>query len=167
MEEDLLVPPDLQRPWYYERWFLVIVFILGVPLVSPPFVLWPVWSILILRSPWHNHMLLNGLAWAILVTGVVMVYKNAEGEGGTLFTVASILPGAMVLVITQVMWTRFRTENGLVIERPNPPEIPPEYMGDPEDYEEDYEEETETREERALRRSQRRRDSRSGRSSRR
>ena len=164
MEEDLLVPPDLQRPWYYERWFLVIVFILGVPLVSPPFVLWPVWSILILRSPWHNHILVNGLAWAMLVTGAVMAYKNAEGEGGTLFTVASIVPGVMVLVITQVMWTRFRMEHGLVIERPKPPTNSAGYMDDLEDYEE---EETETRESRALRRSQRRRDSRSGRSSRR
>ena len=163
MEEDLLVPSELQRPWYYERWFLVIVFILGVPLVSPPFVLWPVWSFLILRSPWHNHTVLNGLAWAIIVTGVVMVYKNAEGEGGTLFTVASMVPGVVVLVITQVMWTRFRMEHGLVIERPKPPENPPDLMDVPGYYDED----TETREDRAARRSQRRRDSHSGRSSRR
>ena len=163
MEEDPLVPPDLQRPWYYERWFLVVVFILGIPLISPPFVLWPVWSILILRSPWHNHTVLNGLAWAIIVTGVVMAYKNAEGEGGALFMVASIIPGVVVLVITQVMWTRFRMEHGLVIERPPPPEKPPGLIDVP-GY---YDEETETREDRARRRSQRRRDSRSGRSSRR
>lgn len=163
MEEDQLVPPDLERPWYYERWFLVPVFAMSWPLPFPPFVLWPVWAILILRSPWHNHVLLNGLAWAMIITGAVMEYKNAQGEGGVAFTVALMIPGAIVLIITQVMWTRFRMEHGLVIERPKPPENPPDLMDVP-GY---YEEETENREDRARRRSQRRRDSRSGRSSRR
>lgn len=165
MAQNQRIPSDLEPPWYYQRWFLVIVFILGAPLISPPFVLWPVWAILILRSPWHNNVLLNGLAWAMLVTGAVMVYKNAQGEGGVVFTAASIVPGIIVTVITQVIWTRFRLEHGLVVQRPDPPEPPdfPDSMADsmPENMNED-----ESTEERRFRRSQRRRSSRSGRSSR-
>ncbi|PKB68491.1 MAG: hypothetical protein BZY81_01825 [SAR202 cluster bacterium Io17-Chloro-G4] len=125
--------------------------------------LWPVWAILILRSPWHNNVLLNGLAWAMLVTGAVMGYKNAQGEGGVVFAVASVVPGVMVTIITQVMWTRFRLEHGLVVERPNPPEEPPEPSDSLRDTQ-DTDNEEESTEERRFRRSQRRRSSRSGRS---
>ena len=157
MAQDQPVPPDLERPWYYERWFLVPVFAMGWPL-SPPFVLWPVWAILILRSPWHNHTLLNGLAWAMLITGTVLEYKNAQGEGGLTFAVALIVPGVVVTIVIQVMWNRFRVEHGLVVQRPDPPAVPPDSSDDMP--------EIESRPSRLRRRSQRRRNSRSDRSSR-
>ena len=118
MQQDQSVPPDLERPWYYEKWFLIPVFAMGWPLPFPPFVFWPVWAILILRSPWHNHVLLNGLAWAMIITGAVMQYKNAQGDGGVAFVVALMLPGALVVVITQIMWTRFRLEHGRISRTP-------------------------------------------------
>ena len=160
MEQDQLVPPDLERPWYYERWFLVPVFAMGWPLPFPPFVLWPVWAILILRSPWHNHVMLNGLAWDMLITGADMEYKNLQGEGGVAYAVALMVPGAVVIVITQVMWTRFRSEHGLVVQRPYPPKDSP----DSPDSKPDNMENTDSRESRARRRFQRRRSSRSSRS---
>lgn len=162
MEQDQSVPPELERPWYYERWFLIPVFAMGWPLNTPPFVLWPVWAILILRSPWHDHVLLNGLAWAMLITGAVLEYRNFQGPNGVAFAVALMLPGAVVVVITQVMWSRFRVEHGLVVRRPPPPEDPLDFQ----DSMSDAEEITPTRESRSRRRSQRRRSSRSSRSSR-
>ena len=152
MAQDQPVPPELERPWYYERWFLVPVFAMGWPLPFPPFVLWPVWAVLILRSPWHNHVLLNGLAWAMIITGAVMEYKNAQGDGGVAFVVALMVPGAIVVVITQVMWTRFRLEHGLVVKRPESPEEPPESV----DGHQDAIDKDESTEDRRLRRSQRR-----------
>ena len=158
MAQDQPAPPELERPWYYERWFLVPVFAMGWPLNTPPFVLWPVWSILILRSPWHDHMLLRGLAWAMLFTGAVLEYRNFQGPNGVAFAVALMVPGAIVIVITQVMWSRFRLEHGLVVQKPDPPDFP-DGLGD-------ITENTESRQSRLRRRSQRRRSTRSGRSSR-
>ena len=153
------VPPDLERPWYYEKWFLIATFVMGWPVAnSPPFVLWPVWAILILRSPWHDHVLVNGLAWAMLITGAVLEYRNIQGPDGVAYALALMVPGVVVTVATQVMWSRFRLEHGLVVERPDPPADPP---GSPAPLE--Y---TADRESRARRRSQRRRSSRSSRSSR-
>jgi hypothetical protein len=111
-------------------------------------------------------MLLNGLAWAMIITGAVMEYKNAQGEGGIAFTVALMLPGAIVIIITQVMWTGFRMEHGLVVKRPDPPPPPPDFPDDMPDDDEDVEEDAESRQARLRRRSQRRRTPRSGRSSR-
>ena len=94
----------------------------------------------------------------MLITGAVLEYRNFQGPNGVAFAVALMIPGVVVLVITQVMWSRFRVEHGLVVRRPDPPEDPPDTL--------DSGENTETREMRVRRRSQRRRSSRSGRSSR-
>ena len=166
MSQDQSVLPDLDRPWYYEKWFLILVFILGWPIInSLPFVLWPVWAILILRSPWHNHVLINGLAWAMLFTGIVLEFRNFQGPNGAAFSMALLAPGVVVTVATQVMWSRFRLEHGLVVETPDPPAEPPD-SPDPLPDSLDPLDETAARESRARRRSQRRRSSRSSRSSR-
>ena len=162
MAQDQPVPPDLERPWYYEKWFLIPVFAMGWPLNTPPFVLWPVWAILIIRSPWHNHVMLKGLAWAMLFSGAVLEYRNFQGPNGVAFAVALMVPGAIVVVITQVMWSRFRLEHGLVVQRPDPPEEPPDFP----DSSTDDRGNTESRQSRLRRRSLRRRSSRSSRSSR-
>ena len=152
------VPPDLEQPWYYQKWFLIATFVMGWPINTAPFVLWPVWAILILRSPWHDHVLVNGLAWAMLITGAVLDYRNIQGPNGVAFALAMMVPGVVVTVATQVMWSRFRLEHGLVVARPDPPADPPDSPAPLED--------TAARESRARRRSQRRRSSRSSRSSR-
>ena len=116
-------PSGLERPWYYQKWFLIASFIMGWP-IGPPFgVLWPVWGLLILRSPWHNHVLVKGLGWAMLVVGGVILARALTGEDGTAGrAVATLMPGLVVTVITQVMWTRFRMKHGLII-KPQPPSI--------------------------------------------
>ncbi len=113
----------LEHPWYYQNWFLIASFILGWP-IGPPFgVLWPVWGLLMLRSPWHNQTLMKGLAWAMLVVGGVMFARAMTGEDGTAGrAVATLMPGLVVTVITQVIWTRFRLEHGLIV-KPQPPSI--------------------------------------------
>jgi len=94
----------------------------------------------------------------MLITGAVLEYRNFQGPNGAAFAVALMVPGVTVTVITQVMWSRFRLEHGLVVERPDPPADPPDSPDSTED--------TESRQSRARRRSQRRRSSRSSRSSR-
>ena len=159
------VPPDLEPPWYYQKWFLLATFVMGWPINTPPFVLWPVWAILILRSPWHDHVLVNGLDWAMLFTGAVLEYRNIQGPSGVAYALALMVPGVVVTIATQVMWSRFRLEHGLVVERPDPPADPP---GSPDPLPDSLDplDETADRESRARRRSQRRRSSRSSRSSR-
>ncbi len=124
MEKEQPKTPGLERPWYYQNWFLIASFIMGWP-IGPPFgVLWPVWSLLILRSPWHNHTLIKGLGWAMLVVGGVIFARAMTGEDGTAGrAVATLTPGLLVTVITQVMWTRFRLEHGLIIKS-QPPSVP-------------------------------------------
>ena len=118
-------PPNQRRPWYYQNWFLIAAFILGWPVVvGPPFgVLWPVWGVLMLRSPWHNHTLLKGLGWAMLVVGSVMLVKTVANDQDTLsLVIATVIPGLLVTLVTQVMWTKYRLER----DAPQaPPVIPP------------------------------------------
>ena len=123
MEQQQPPPEDLQRPWYYEMWFLIPTFILGWPF-SFPFVFWPVWAVLILRSPWHNHTMVKGLAWAMIIVGVAMFVMNLDGPQGPGYAIGIIIPGAVATVATQVMWSRFRLEHGLVARRPAPPAEP-------------------------------------------
>ncbi len=113
----------LERPWYFQNWFLIASFILGWP-IGPPFgVLWPVWALLILRSPWHDNTLIKGLGWAMLVVGAYMYAKAVTGDDGTAGrAVATLMPGLVVTLITQVMWSRFRMEHGLII-KPEPPSV--------------------------------------------
>ena len=121
-------PPNLRRPWYYQNWFLIAAFILGWPVVvGPPFgVLWPVWGVLMLRSPWHTHPLLKGLGWAMLVVGGVMIVKAVANDQDTLgLVIATIIPGLLVTLVTQVTWTRYRLEHRLSGAPPPAPVNPP------------------------------------------
>ena len=126
MDQGQQTPSTQQRPWYYHNWFLIAAFILGWPL-SYPFVLWPVWGVLTLRSPWHNHILIKGLAWANLITGGVLLLKHIQSPQGPEFTILLILPGVVVTLLTQVMWTRYKLEHGLNSPPPiTPPPAPSE-----------------------------------------
>ena len=116
MAQEQPTPPNLERPWYYQNWFLIASFIMGWPL-GPPFgVLWPVWAFLILRSPWHSHTLIKGLGWAMLAVGGVMFYRQMSSDVGR--GIATLVPGIVVTVIIQVLWTRFRQEHDLSAEIP-------------------------------------------------
>ena len=91
-------PPDELKPWYYQYWFL-----------HPMLVFWPLWSVLIIRSPWHNGLVIGSLAWAYLITFGGLAYFRLQ-EGGTvaLSTIAYAAPGLLLSVITQVHWTMNR-----------------------------------------------------------
>jgi len=102
----LLVPPD--RPWYYQGWLLIIAFLLGWPLPYF-FLLWPLWSILIIRSPWHTNFLYRVLAWAMLFSGGVLVVRalfkaEVAPEGVLVF----VMPGLILTGVTQFLWSRQR-----------------------------------------------------------
>ena len=148
--------PMEDRPWYYQNWFLFATFIMGWPIVGPPFgVLWPVWALLILRSPWHSHTLLKGLGWAMLAVGAYMfteVISSGSDTAGR--AVATLIPGLLVTVITQRMWSRYRLEHGLGGSGPAP-------LASPR-----LDSSASSRRSRPRRRAQRRRGSRPGRSSR-
>ena len=103
-------PPEELKPWYYQVWFLY-----------PSIMFWPLWSLLILRSPWHNGLISGAVAWAALFVGSYAVY--AWGLGGragldgllagqltpaALLTGQIILPGLLLIVVTQTHWQRNR-----------------------------------------------------------
>ena len=127
MEQQQQQPPPegLQPPWYYQMWFLIPTFILGWPF-DFPFVFWPVWAVLILRSPWHNHTMLKGLAWAMIIVGAAMFVMNLDGPLGPGYAILILLPGFVATVATQILWARFRLEHGLVVRRPASPAEQPE-----------------------------------------
>ncbi|MEK7806187.1 MAG: hypothetical protein AAB528_00485 [Chloroflexota bacterium] len=116
MSQEQQPPFNVRRPWYYQNWFLIPSFFLGWPFAYP-FVLWPVWALLIIRSPWHTSLPIRALAWAMLVTGAILVIQRfREGEGaeagkiagGPEVAVLLILPGFILTVVTQVLWARYR-----------------------------------------------------------
>ena len=102
------VPPDELRPWYYQYWFL-----------HPMIVFWPLWPVLIIRSPWHNGLIVGALAWAWLIIGGYLAFVRLQ-VGGTvaLSTVAIAAPGLLFTVITQIHWSINRR---LIL---NPPTAP-------------------------------------------
>lgn len=109
-------PPSVRRPWYYQNRFLIPAFILGWPFAYP-FVLWPVWALLIIRSPWHTSLPIRALAWAMLITGailVVMRFRAGEGTeagttaGGPEVAIILVLPGFILTVLTQLLWARYK-----------------------------------------------------------
>ena len=87
-------PPDELKPWYYQYWFLY-----------PMVIFWPLWSVLVIRSPWHNGLIIGALAWAWLIIGGYLAFVRLQ-LGGTvaLSTVAIIAPGLLLTVMTQVHW---------------------------------------------------------------
>ena len=106
-------PPNERRPWYYQNWFLIAAFILGWPVTFPFGALWPVWGVLILRSPWHSRSLVKGLAWAMLIVGTVLFIMNLDGPQGPGYAIAIIVPGSFVTLATQVMWSKYRIEHAI------------------------------------------------------
>ena len=99
-------PPESLKPWYYQYWFLY-----------PAFMFWPVWSLLILRSPWHNGLVSGAVAWAALFVGSYLVYAWGIGgrDGlaallagdltpGNLLTGQIVLPGLVLSIVTQSHW---------------------------------------------------------------
>ncbi len=93
-------PPPLElKPWYYQEWFMF-----------PTAVFWPLWAILIIRSPWHNGLISGAVAWAMLIFGGYMIIWPQLIQSGRLndFTIVLIIPGLLLTVITQVHWMRYR-----------------------------------------------------------
>ena len=89
------VPPDALRPWYYREWFLV-----------PTFVWWPSSAILLLRSPWHNGVVMGTLSWFWLIVGGMWIFLRVRSSGTlvdeTLWALAA--PGILLTIITQSLW---------------------------------------------------------------
>ena len=92
------LPPEELKPWYYQYWFFY-----------PTIVFWPLWPILILRSPWHNGLVSGAIAWALLIVGAYLVYQRIQ-LGGTIAvsTLMFIVPGVIFTVVTQIHWLRNR-----------------------------------------------------------
>jgi hypothetical protein len=116
MSQEQSPPSIVRRPWYFQNWFLIPAFILGWPFAFP-FVLWPVWALLIIRSPWHTSLPIRALAWAMLITGAVLVVLKLRAGGGAGVGVTAggpelavrlVLPGFILAVVTQVLWARYR-----------------------------------------------------------
>ena len=100
-------PPEELKPWYYQYWFLY-----------PTIIFWPLWPVLIIRSPWHNGLVSGAIAWAMLISGGYLVYQGTggrevltrllAGDRWAIFTVQLILPGLIFILITQTHWLRNR-----------------------------------------------------------
>jgi len=92
-------PPQELKPWYYQEWFMF-----------PTVVFWPLWAILIIRSPWHNGLVSGAVAWAMLIVGGYFIIWEQLIQSGRLgqTTIVLIIPGLLLTVITQVHWTRYR-----------------------------------------------------------
>jgi hypothetical protein len=116
-------PPRELKPWYYQDWFLF-----------PVFVFWPVWAVLILRSPWHNGLVSGAVAWAMLIVGAYVMGWEQLIQTGRLHNVALVLvlPGLALTVVTQVQWARDkpRVTQGSQPQSP-PPAAPPPAAGSP------------------------------------
>ncbi len=97
MSQERPPPPDELKPWYYQYWFLY-----------PVFVFWPVWAVLILRSPWHNGVASGAVAWAMLIVGGYWIGWMQLYQAGELnqFTTTIIIPGLILTIVTQVFWVR-------------------------------------------------------------
>ena len=97
MNQEPPSPAEELKPWYYQYWFLY-----------PVIVFWPVWAVLILRSPWHNGLVSGAVAWAMLFVGGYLIGWRQLYETGELnqFTTTIIIPGLMLTVLTQVFWIR-------------------------------------------------------------
>lgn len=73
-------------------------------------VFWPVWAVLIIRSPWHNGLPSGALAWAMLFCGGYLVVYRQVWLNRDLndFTITILIPGLILTVVTQALWTRDR-----------------------------------------------------------
>ena len=99
MDDERPAPPEQLKPWYYQYWFLY-----------PVVVFWPVWAVLIIRSPWHNSLWSGAVAWAMLFTGGYLIgyrqlYLNRDLND---LTITILIPGIILTVVTQAFWVRDR-----------------------------------------------------------
>ncbi len=113
---------DQSRPWFYQNWFLFVAFILGWP-IGPPFVLWPVGAILVIRSPWHTKFPVRALAWAMLLSGAGMLVQRLQQPGGFQVAVVIALPGVVLTVLTQALWARYKMDLAALSNPPAPPDV--------------------------------------------
>jgi hypothetical protein len=96
-------PPQLPRPWYYQAWFLY-----------PSFLFWPVWSVLIIRSPWQKNLLGGSIAWAVLFSGIFLAVMRFRQGGTVAYSTAALMaPGLLLTLLTQLHWTSYRRSMGL------------------------------------------------------
>jgi len=98
-------PPQDLRPWYYQNLFLIPAFVLGWP-ITPVSILWPLWAVLIIRSPWHNGIMSGALAWAMLMTGAFELVLMMRSDPITVMRV--LVPGVALTVVTQVLWSKHK-----------------------------------------------------------
>ena len=109
-------PPEELKPWYYQYWFLY-----------PMVVFWPLWPVLIIRSPWHNGLVSGALAWAYLIIfGGLAYFRLRMGGTVALSTLAYAAPGLILTVITQIHWTMNRRSIMAVPEPTHPTASPTE-----------------------------------------
>ena len=97
-QEPLPPPPKELLPWYYQNLFLAVAF-----------VLWPSWSILILRSPWHNGILSGGVAWSALIVGSILGVRSVVEGSGSLLIVFGV-PGLVLTLWTQIHWSGYKRQ---------------------------------------------------------
>ena len=117
------------RPWFYRPEVYYGFFIFP-----------PVWSVLTLRSPWHNTegfrgIMVGGVAWFIIIASVVLSVRWVQ-EGGVL-NLFIFVPGILLTLVTQVQWTAHRARYGpppteADDEAPPAPAPPAEPDGGPE-----------------------------------
>ena len=101
MNQDLPPPPQELRPWYYQNLFLVVAF-----------VLWPAWSVLILRSPWNHGnfgIISGGVAWMVLIVGGVAIFLTVQAGRWDL-VVLIVPPGIVVTIALQVFWEAYKKQ---------------------------------------------------------
>ena len=87
-------PPQDLRPWYYQNWFLIPTFVLGWP-ITPVSIVWPLWAVLIIRSPWHNGIMSGALAWAMLLSGAFELVGLMRSDPATALRV--LVPGVALM----------------------------------------------------------------------
>ena len=95
---------EYPRPWFYRPEIYYGFFIFP-----------PVWSILTLRSPWHNAegfrgILTGGIAWFIMIASVVLSVRWVQ-EGGVV-NLFIFVPGLLLTLVTQIQWTAHRARYG-------------------------------------------------------
>ena len=116
MAQEQTVSLEQKRPWYYSTWFLALTFILGWPVIQfsiglPVPLLWPTWSILILRSPWHRNFITGTVAWAMLMSGgflVIFQVFSPDLVVNPWLTAIIVAPGLLLAAYTQFLWSRDR-----------------------------------------------------------
>lgn len=107
------IPPNELKPWYYQYWFLY-----------PVIIFWPLWPVLILRSPWNNNLIPGAVAWAMLFVGGYLigqqVYQNQELNQ---VTITLILPGLFLTVVTQALWLKDKKQVRQAAQQVAPPTV--------------------------------------------